>query len=323
MKLKITILSFLWVALNISAQEDCYKVVAEQGDGIFSILRKQGLDPVKYYGKFLELNKGQLENGSDLVLGKEYNIPVALDSYKHMAVQWDVENETETSLFDQELETISAKSERLKNAVIYLMLASSSSEPKKEVKRLRQEIMVSMAEELMVHGAKVYLLQNDETALATYKGEDLNTSETEAPMAHLEQMRNYVDIINGEYLKNQGKYQRLLVINLNESVRNSEYYKVSVYHDKNPDGERFAKNIQQTLNRYSVTNDPKEYTEVFTEKNNLFLAKNVMPPITLVDIGDTKDPSIEGRISVKPDKVWLTNIITNGIFSDYANLEIE
>lgn len=307
---------------NISAQQSAITVVAEKGDGIFSILRKQGLDPVKYYGDFLELNKGKLKNGSELVLGQEYSIPAAPDSFKKMAVVVDDEAPTEISLFDKELENISPKSERLKNAVIYLVLASTSTEPTWKIKTLRNSILVSLAEELMVHGAKVYLLKNDKEEGVNYEPVQTAENNVEAPMANLKEMRKYVDIVNTEYLKNFGKYQRLLVLNLNETVASSKYYRVSVFHDNDPDGERFAKNIQLTLNKYRVKSNPKDYTEVFAQKNNLFLAKNAMPPITLIDIGDTKDPSIEGRISVKPDKEWLTNIITSGIFSDYANLEI-
>ena len=318
----IYIYIFLFVFVPVTFAQTTTTIVAEQGDGIFSILRKQGLDPVKYYGEFLTLNKAKLKNGSELVLGQAYQIPVAPDSFKKMAVVVEDNTTEAASLFDKELGSISPKSDRLKNAVIYLLLASPSFEVKDNIKRLRNEMLVSLAEELMVHGAKVLVLKGDGDLALTELSNEKEEANVEAPMANLEEMRQYVDVVNTEYLKNYGKYQRLLVINFNESVVDSKYYRVSVFHDNNPEGERFAKNIQLTMNKYSVQNNAKDYTEVFSQKNNLFLAKNAMPPITLIDIGDTKDPSIEGRISVKPDKVWLTNIITTGIFSDYANLEI-
>ena len=62
MKSRLSLLFWVWACTFIFAQESTYyKVVAEQGDGIFSLLRKQGLDPAKHYGEFLELNSDKIK----------------------------------------------------------------------------------------------------------------------------------------------------------------------------------------------------------------------------------------------------------------------
>ena len=58
------------------------KVKAEQGDGIFSLLRKQGLNPGKYYVDFIQLNEALIKNGSELSLGVEYQIPIEKQLWK-------------------------------------------------------------------------------------------------------------------------------------------------------------------------------------------------------------------------------------------------
>ena len=75
----------LWILCPflLLGQVEQNRVVAQDGDGIFSMLRKQGLDPVKYYEEFVELNQDNLKNGSELHLGREYIIPYAADSYKN------------------------------------------------------------------------------------------------------------------------------------------------------------------------------------------------------------------------------------------------
>jgi len=62
---------------KLYAQDSLRTVIAKQGDGIYSILRNNGLDPTKYYHKFIEINKENLKGGTNLLKGKGYLIPVA------------------------------------------------------------------------------------------------------------------------------------------------------------------------------------------------------------------------------------------------------
>ncbi len=138
-----------------------YVVVAESGDGIFSILRKQGLNPAKYYAQFVELNKKNLRNGSELHLGRAYIIPHAVDSFKKTAVVVKASEFKEEAIFESELATISPKSTKLKNAVIYLISGNNLNKTSSSVNRITEEITINLAQELMVHGAQVYLIKSE------------------------------------------------------------------------------------------------------------------------------------------------------------------
>lgn len=310
------------VFLSINGQEN--KVKAQDGDGIFSILRKQGLDPVKYYADFVNLNHENLKNGSELYLGREYIIPDAPDSYKKMALSITDATNEDQPLFLDELGAIAPKSDKLKNAVIYLLPSENGGVKSEEIQLVNQQIVKSIAQELMVNGAKVFLIDKlgkeaSLNAITTEK--DLNV---ENAIATQEQMQHYIDVINKRYLKNAGKYQRILVINLNETVKDSKYFEVSVFHhSKSLEGERFAKSLQSVFNKNSIANGQKDNTEVFTNSNNLYLATNVLPAVTMIDIGDTRNPSIEERISITSREEILTNIVTSGVLTDYANISLE
>ena len=301
-------------------------VKAEKGDGIFSILRKQGLDPVKYYSEFVTLNKDNLKNGSELYLGREYQIPNAPDSFKKMAVELETETRLENAIFNEkELSTVTSKSKRLSNAVIYLLPSDNESESSKEMEYLKKQIMQRLASQLMVHGAKIYLL---EAELQETKAMASNTNEQDAfsenPIANQEQLQQYVDIINQRYLKNSGKYQRVLVIHLSDALTTGKYFDLSIYHhNTSAKGEHFAKNLQQIFKQNSRSDQKSEYTGVFKNSRNLFLAKNVVPPITMITITNSKSATKKDGISIRKNEGALTRYITSGVLKDYAELTVE
>ena len=111
MKILSSLLFWVCTCSLLLAQNNPNMVVAKQGDGIFSILRKQGLDPVKHYEEFLKLNEGKIKDGSFLQVGVEYQIPQATDSFKKTGVTISTTNGIEEPIFDRELGKMSLKSE--------------------------------------------------------------------------------------------------------------------------------------------------------------------------------------------------------------------
>lgn len=298
-------------------------VKATRGDGIFSILRKQGLDPIKYYSEFVKLNKDNLKNGSELYLGRLYLIPDAPDSFKKMAVQLQAHSDSEKAIFNEkELAVVSPKSKRLKDAVIYLLSGDNTSKSSESMRAVEQEIMQRLVSQLMVHGAKVYLLENDSIlSVPTVSDEELPAN-LERPIGNHEQMQYYVDAINQRYLKNQGKYQRVLVMNLNKSLTNSNNLEVSIFHHSNsPEGEHFANSLQAIFSKSGRVK--QENRVIFKNDRNLFLVKNVVPPITMITLHDAQPKNKQKRISSVKNKKELTDIITSGVLKDYAELSLE
>lgn len=305
MRLLQTLFLGVFACSVMLAQEDHYTVVAEPGDGIFSLLRKQGLDPVKHYGEFLELNSNKIKNGTQLQVGVGYEVPRAKDSFKKTGVVVQTEDGAEAPIFDSELGQMSLKSETLKNAVYYLIVENADN--------YAQEITENLAAELMVHGAQVYILGQ----------ENLDSLGSGKPLTHMEQMGNYIEAINKRYIQNSGKYQRVLVIRAT-NVKAGNNMDVAVYHDtKSELGQRFANNIQNVFKKNGVSNRTyKDVDMIFEDQGSLYLARNILPAISLITLENTTKKPNE-KIAVQLDRKRFANVLTNGIMNDYADLEIE
>ena len=285
--------------------------MAEQGDGIFSLLRKQGLNPTKYYEEFLKLNEGKIKNGSFLQVGVAYQIPKAADSFKKTGVHVLSNERNESPIFEKELAQMSRKSEKLKDAVYYLIVENNAHLDNGFV----QETTQNLAAELMEHGAKVYILGNESPELSL---------ETQEEMTQTQRMGQYTEAINKRYIQNMGKYQRVLVIRANEVTAKGNM-NLAVYHyNKSEEGQRLAENIQNVFKKYRVSNrSGKDVNMVFEDSSSLFLARNVLPAVSLLTMENASTKTGSEKISVRPDKKLLANLLTNGIMNDYVDLEIE
>lgn len=273
---------------SFTATAQTVKVKAVQGDGIFSMLRKQGLNPSKYYAAFVELNQANLKNGSQLHLGREYIMPEAPDSYKKMALSVTENSQEDRPIFNEELAQISAKSNELQEAVLYLVPGVNGVKQSKDLQAVRNLVMKNIAQELMVHGARVYLVNalDDQEEGQVEKA----LPGTETAIASKNQMQHFVGAINKHYLQNVGKYQRVLVLNFNDTADQGSYYDVSIFHhQKSEEGEQFAKVLRGIFTQNSIKKAKENPVGVFEHANNLYLAKNVMPPVTMVDVVGAKD----------------------------------
>lgn len=309
MKTRLTLLVWVWACITLYAQNTLYfEVVAEQGDGIFSILRKQGLDPVKHYEEFVKLNEGAIKDGSFLQIGVSYKIPKANDSFKETGILVKSDHNTEEPIFDRKLAHMSLKSEKLRDAVYYLILENNSKKEDSFVHEIVEEVTAA----LMVHGAKVYVM-GDEVPM---------DSTGQNPLSDTQRMALYTDIINKRYIQNSGKYQRVLVIQADE-ISGKENLDVAVYHyNKSDQGQRMAESIQTIFRKNSLARYSSNVEMVFEDKKNLYLAKNILPAISVLTLEKSSKDSKE-KIPVRPDKAKFASWISNGILNDYVDLEIE
>ena len=74
-RIVFTLLTGLFLTAASYGQDSLAVVVAEKGDGIFSLLRKQGMNPTDHYQDFLVLNKENLREGRHLYEGAAYLLP--------------------------------------------------------------------------------------------------------------------------------------------------------------------------------------------------------------------------------------------------------
>ena len=294
---------FTFLSLNnVLAQDSLQTVVAKNGDGIFSMLRNEGIDIVKYYAEFIELNKYKIENGSRLIIGEEYIIPDAPDSFKRRGTKIVMPYAGETPIFEGELASLKIKDSTLKHAVFYV-LTNKGKGIEESFNKSKDGIAVRMARKLLQSSARVYLLYG-------------------SPNDSLD-LIDFVSIINKKYLKHNGDYQRLLVINTDD-MRPKSKTDVTVYHyAESKEGKDFADNILKVFGKNTIKYTAlNEYSEVFIDAKNIAFAKNILPTITFIDIGAKGANSIK-TLKVTTNKKNIADLITSGILSDYSNTEFE
>lgn len=294
---------FTFLSLNnVLAQDSLQTVVAKNGDGIFSMLRNEGINIVKYYAEFIELNQDNIENGSHLIVGEEYLIPDAPDSFKRRGTKIVMPDAGETPIFEGELASLKIKDSTLKHAVFYV-LTNKGKGIEESFNKSKDGIAVRMARKLLQSSARVYLLNS-------------------SPKDSLD-LIDFVSVINKKYLKHNGDYQRLLVINTDDMSTKSKN-DVMVYHyAESKEGKEFADNILKMFGKNTIKYTAlNEYSEVFIDANNIAFAKNILPTITFIDIG-TKGANDIKTLKVTTNKKNIADLITSGIFSDYSNTVFE
>ena len=294
---------FTFLSLNnVLAQDSLQTVVAKNGDGIFSMLRNEGINIVKYYAEFIELNQDNIENGSHLIVGEEYIIPDAPDSFKRRGTKIVMPDAGETPIFEGELASLKIKDSTLKHAVFYV-LTNKGKGIEESFNKSKDGIAVRMARKLLQSSARVYLLNS-------------------SPKDSLD-LIDFVSVINKKYLKHNGDYQRLLVINTDDMSTKSKN-DVMVYHyAESKEGKEFADNILKMFGKNTIKYTAlNEYSEVFIDANNIAFAKNILPTITFIDIG-TKGANDIKTLKVTTNKKNIADLITSGIFSDYSNTVFE
>ncbi len=287
---------------NVLAQDSLQTVVAKNGDGIFSMLRNEGINIVKYYAEFIELNQDNIKNGSHLIVGEEYIIPDAPDSFKRRGTKIVMPDAKEIPIFKGELASLRIKDSTLKHAVFYV-LTNKVKGVEEGAKKSKDGISVRMARKLLQSSARVYLLYS-------------------SPSDSLD-LIDFVSVINKKYLKHNGDYQRLLVINTDDMSTKSKT-DVTVYHyAESKEGKEFADNILKVFGKNTIKyTSLNEYSEVFIDAKNIAFAKNILPTITFIDMG-VKGANNKKTLKVTTNKKNIADLITSGILSDYSNTEFE
>jgi N-acetylmuramoyl-L-alanine amidase len=307
--MKINALFLLTIACSYTtlfAQVELDTVVAQKGDGIFSILRRSGIHPVNYYVDFLELNKDNIRGASQLVVGRKYVLPYAPDSYKNMGTLVDVDGNEELPLFTTDLAGIKQRDSTLKNTVYHLIYPTIKT--KEEEKSPLDEFILKLSKDLMERGARVYVFQKNNMIFPV----DTVASEVERAIAAFGELTS---MVNKKYLKHNGSYQRVLMIR--DVNRNKKGISMAMYHyGKSTDGKHLAATFRDLFKKNALGKVKIEQgISPFTDAPNLYLAKNLLPTLTIMDInGDMNGIPIRSRKSALP------GLITEGILQDYATV---
>ena len=341
--LKLLLIITFFCSKGVNAQDSLRTAVANSGDGIFSILKKNGLEPGKNYKKFIELNKKNIRGDSELYKGRTYFIPgIKLDSLEQVKPIKDSVVESQKlkpniksvrySIFGKEHESVTVKSNKLKGVIYYLIAGHGGPDPgaigKYNGKLIAEDeyaydVTLRLARELISHQAKVYIIIRDlndgirDEKVLKIDTDEVNYPSRAIPLNQIARLKQRVESVNKLYLKNKGKYQRLIVIHVDSRSKGENIDVFFYHHKKSKSGLRLAKSIHETFQKKYKKHQPnRTYTGSFSYRN-LYLVNYTLPPMAFIEIGNIQNEKDQKRIVVPENRQALAKWISEGAILDF------
>ncbi len=337
------LLILLWFPLlTLVAQDSLKSVVAEKGDGIYSLLRKQGVDPYITYDDFIALNLPRLRDSLHLYEGMAYVIPKttgdSLEIVKEDTKVAGIENSVKGvsyDIFGEKYAEVTGKSERLKGTVYYLISGHGGPDPGAMTQyagksisedEYAYDVTLRLARELLSHGAQVYIIVRDpddgirDEQILEMDKDELVLPEQIIPLDQKDRLEQRVDAVNKLYLKHKGKHQRLVVTHVDSRSKGQNIDVFFYYHEKSRYGKKLAESIHNTFKKkYKKYQPNRSYSGTFEDRSNLYLVKKTLPAMTFIEIGNIRNKKDQRRILDYDNRQALAKWISEGVILDYES----
>lgn len=337
------------------AQTSLKTVIAAQGDGVFSILRKNGVDPVKYYKEFIALNKEHLNSENGLYIGKTYFLPeiedstaidterttlndsVPVKSIDSISMKSTdsipVVKKLEYPIFGETYGSVKVEDSILSGATYYLISGHGGPDPgaleKANGKLISEDeyaydVTLRLARKLITHNAKVFIIIQDpndgirDKRLLEIDYDEVNYPAKKISRNQKTRLKQRTEAVNNLYLKNKNSYQRLIVTHV-DSRSKGKNIDVFFYHHKNSKkGKKLAENIQNTFKKKYARYQPNRvYSGTVGSRSSLYLIKNTLPAMTYIELGNIKSPKDQKRILDYENREALAKWIAEGLILDF------
>ena len=348
MKINIFLL-FLIIHTLMMSQTSLKTVVAVKGDGIYSILRKNGMNPITFYQQFIDLNKKNLNSDNGLFTGRTYIIPannkiktikmdsitkeslitIPLDSSKTTVIL----NKNIHPFFGKGIKSLPLDNKKLEGAVYYLISGHGGPDPgaigiynKKQVSEdeYAYDVTLRLAAMLLSSGAKVYVIIKDpndgirDQSILKIDYDEVNYPNKEIPRNQKMRLQLRTQTVNDLYTKHKNvAYQRLLVIHVDSRSKDNNI-DVFFYHHKNSkNGKRLAENIHQSFKqKYAKFQPNRKYSGTIGYRN-LYLIENTFQPIVYIELGNIHNKRDQKRIMNYKNRNALAKWIAGGLLTDF------
>ncbi len=344
------LLLFLNIPFLSNAQEIHPKVIAAQGDGIYSLLRNNGLEPSKYIMPFIELNKENLSTENGLFVGREYLLPTANekeelpdeevvrpDSADLVSVKaTEVLEKRHYDIFGEDYATVFVESKTLDGAVFYLISGHGGPDPgaveKYNGKLITEDeyaydVTLRLARKLISNGALVYLITRDpndgvrDERILEVDYDEKCYPNLRIPRNQSLRLKQRVATVNELFLKNAHRpYQRIIETHVDSRSKGENIDVFFYYHEHSKSGKRLANNIQNTFKeKYARYQPNRVYHGTIEPRSGLYIIKYSKAPTVYVEIGNLKNTRDQRRILDWENRDAIAKWITDGVIRDYKN----
>ena len=351
-RLFLTIFLVFVISLQYSVAQNRV-VVAENGDGIYKLLKRNGLDPAQYSDPFIELNKTRLGKDNTLFTGVKYKLPqsdsitVFADSYTGNTATANSPAKSESTksgsmkatsnamnlkIFGSNYADVEIKSNDLKGAYYYLVSGHGGPDPGAMGKyenhilcedEYAYDVTLRLARNLIEMGATVYMITidkndgiRDDSFLVADKDEVCYPN-IAIPLNQNSRLRQRVDAINDLYKNNKNNFQRVIIIHV-DSRSKRENIDIFFYHDHRSKTGRNAANIlQNTFKSKYNEHQPGRGYEGTVSSRNLYVLKNTYPTGVYIELANINHERDIKRLIIPDNRQAVANWLASGLVTDF------
>jgi len=342
---------FLFISFISVSQAPEQTVIAVRGDGIYTLLRKHDLKPRQYYKAFISLNKKNLTKNNGVFIGRTYILPkkeeattktdtVTSAKTKTVVTSKVIKTNSKTprteehALFGENHSKLIIKDDNLKGAVYYLVSGHGGPDPGTTTKykgklisedEYAYDVTLRLAKRLLSHGAKVYIIIKDnndgirDKSILEIDYDEVNYNNTKISKSQKQRLRQRTHIINNLFIKNKGKYQRLIVTHVDSRSKNKNIDVFFYHHKKSKKGKRLAENILNSFKQKYAKYQPNRIYSGTIAPRGLYMVNNTLPAMTYIELGNIKNAKDQKRILNYENREALANWIYNGLLVDYKS----
>lgn len=321
----ITLISLLVAFFTTFTGYAQQKVEAKSGDGIYSILKRYGVEANKGYQEFLTLNKTKLKGGTALVVGETYFIP---EVTKKAASAKGTRGTF--PIFGKEYAAVDRESDALKGAVYYIVGGHGGPDPGAVGKRnghqlcedeYAYDVALRLARSLLARGATVYMITRDkndgirdEAYLLCDKDETVYKN-TKFKGGVTSRLRQKAAAINTLYRKHAGQYQRSIVLHLDSRSQRTKIDIFFYYHSTS--GKKLANTLLKTIQeKYAIHQPNRGYRGSVTQRN-LYMLKVPKPVSVFIELGNIRSEKDQRRFIITDNREAVALWLSDGLETAY------
>lgn len=320
-----TLLILIYISLSTFAFSQHKEVVAKKGDGIQTILKRNGLNPTEMQASFIDLNKEKLGSKNHLIAGKTYLLPIKTTEKPTKGY----------AIFGKDYASVTPKSSDLRGAIFYLVAGHGGPDPGAQGKRdghtlsedeYAYDISLRLARELISHGATAYMITRDENdGIRNDKYLPNDREETiwkgqSIPRNSNKKLRQRARAVNKLYKKNKGRYQRLIVIHIDSRYKNQRVDIFAYYNSKSKNGKKFTSNLINTVEKkYKKFQPNRGFSGVSKSRDGLYMLKYTHPVTTFLELGNIQNKQDQVRFIKYQNRQAIAEWLTAGCILDYKN----
>ncbi len=327
---------FLFFSLALCAQDSTITATAKKGDGIYSLLREQGINPYEYYEKFIELNGSNLRDSIHLYAGRTYVLPQIIknDSIETKVVDNKPEMIVSHEIFGDKFKETVIKSKRLQGNIYYLISGHGGPDPgtitSYNNKTLAEDeyaydVTLRLAKELISHSATVYMIVRDENdgirnkRILAVDYDELVYPNKKIPLGQMKRLQQRTETVNALYTKHQGAYRRLIVTHVDSRSKGENIDVFFYHHKKSKNGKKLAESIHKIFqDKYKKYQPNRAYNGTFSDRS-LYLVNYTLPAMAYIEIGNLQNKKDQRRILYSVNRQALAEWISEGVLDDFEN----